>query len=104
MDLIDWREEIREECISEVAGEFARPVEVAELEEDDEEGVEIKEVEPPTISMQAALSHLDDLYTFSISQSDDDMREKVVELTKLVEDVKLKSKKPRKISDFFVKL
>ena len=37
-------------------------MEVAELEEDDEEGVEIKEVEPPTISMQAALSHHDDLY------------------------------------------
>ena len=59
---VDQREEIREECISEVAGEFARPVEVAELEEDDEEGVEIKEVEPQTISMQAALSHHDDLY------------------------------------------
>ena len=32
-------------------------------------------------------------YTFSISRSDDDMRENVVELTKLVEDVKFKSKK-----------
>ena len=59
---VDWREKIREECISEVAGEFARPVEVAELEEDDEEGVEIKEVEPPTTSMQAALIQHDDLY------------------------------------------
>ena len=57
---VDWK--IREECISEVAGEFARPAEVAESEEDDEEDVEIQEVEPPTISMQAALSHHDDLY------------------------------------------
>ena len=46
-------------------------MEVAESEEYDEEDVEIQKVEPPTISMQAALSHLDDLYTFSISQSDD---------------------------------
>ena len=55
-------------------------MEVAESAEDDEEDVEIQQVEPPTISMPAALSHLDDLYTFSIIQSDDDMREKVVEL------------------------
>ena len=54
--------------------------------------------------MQAALSHLDELYTFSLSQGNDVMCEKVVELTKLVEDVKLKSKKQCKISDFFVKL
>ena len=74
------------------------------MEEDDEEDVEIQEVEPPTIAMQAALSHLENLYTFSISQSDDYMREKVVELTKLVEDVKLTSKKQRMISDFFMKL
>ena len=73
-------------------------MEVAESEEYDEEDLDIQQVEPPTISMQAALSHLDDLYTFSFSQSDDNMREKVVEL--MVEDVgevekleKLKSKK-----------
>ena len=87
LEKVDWRFEIREECISEVASEFARPMEVADDDEGDDEDVEIVEVERPIISMQAALSHLDDLYTFSPSQGDDVMSEKVVELTKLVEDV-----------------
>ena len=60
-----------------VFGEFAPPMQVAESEEDDEEDVEIQEVEPPTISMQAALSYLDDLYKFSIKQSDNDYARKV---------------------------
>ena len=79
-------------------------MEVAEDDEGDNEDVEIVEIERPIISMQAALSHLDDLYLFSISQGDDVMSENVVESTKLVEDVKLKSKMQCKISDFFVKL
>ena len=99
-DLIDWRQQAREEAIKEVVPDTSSASQVVNAVSDDDEDDQ-EENTPRHLTTSEALQHLDDLLHFSIMENDAALTGLVAEVTDKVQNIKLSALKQSNIERFF---
>ena len=99
-DLIDWRQQVREEAINEVLPNVSYDSQTRnEVGSDDDE--EEEEKVPPQLTTSEALQHLDDLLHFSLNKNDEQLSQLISKAMEKVQNLKLYSMKQSTIKNYF---
>ena len=92
-DLIDWRQQAREEAIKEVLPDTSSATQVLNVVSDDDDEDDQEENTPRHLTTSEPLQHLDDLLHFSMMGNDATLTGLIAEVTDKVQNIKLSALK-----------
>ena len=101
-DLIDWRQQAREEAVKEVVPDTSSASQAVNVISDDDEDDQ-EENTPRHLTTSEALQHLDDFPHFSMMENDATLTGLIAEVTDKVQNIKLSALKQISIERFFLK-
>ena len=99
-DLIDWRQETREEAIKEVVPDTSSANQAVNVVSDDDEDDQ-EEKTPRHHTTSESLQHIDDLLHFSMMENDATLMGLIAEVTEKVQNIELPGLKQSNIERFF---
>ena len=100
-DLIDWRQQAREQAIKEIVPDTSSASQAVNVVSDDDDDQEKKT--PRHLTTSEALEHLDDLFHFYMMENNAKLTGLIAELTDKVQNIKLSALKQSNIERFFLK-
>ena len=100
-DLIDWRQQAREQAIKEIVPDTSSASQAVNVVSDDDEDDQERKTRHLTTS--EALEHLDDLFHFYMMENNAKLTGLIAELTDKVQNIKLSALKQSNIERFFLK-